>query len=171
MNSITFNRCLAQIKTSESAFREIYEYYLPKIKYHLKFRFGDQVDFEDVAHDLFTRLIRMEKPPWVDNPTAWVYKICDNIALDAIKQKSGFTAIDERTAISAQAQVDYERVEENSAFFAVLRNIDSEDAELVKLIIWDGYNIKEAAKIIGVSHGAARQRYSRALKKLKMYLL
>ncbi len=129
------------------------------------------MEFEDVAHEFFTRLIRMEKPPWVDNPTAWVYKICDNIALDLIR-KNGFSdTIDERTAISAQAQEDFDSIEENSAFFAVLRNIDEEDAQLVKLVIWDGYNIKEAAKIMGINHGAARQRYSRALKKLKKYLL
>ena len=171
MKPEAFNRLLRELKTSERAFRQIYEYYLPKIKYHVYRKYGNDVDFEDVAHELFTKLIRMESPPNVDNPTAWIYKICDNIILDEFRKNKQTLPIDERTASAPTAGgFTLSETETNSDFFALLSQLDGESAEIVKLVIWDGYNLKEVSQLLNLSHGATRQKYSRALKKLKKYL-
>lgn len=166
MNADTFNRYLSELKTSEAAFRKIYEYYLPKLKVHILSRFGRQVDFEDVAHDLFTKLIRADALPWVENPTAWMYKICDNLALDHLRRKDNGVPLDERIASGLEGESRL-NAEGDTGFFDLLDRLDGDEREIVKLIIWEGYNLKEGAKLLKISHGAARQKYSRALKKLK----
>lgn len=41
------------------------------------------------------------------------------------------------------------------------------DRDLVMLIIWDGFGVAEAGKLLGLSPTAARSRYARARAKLK----
>ena len=157
MKPEAFNRLLRQLKTSEAAFRQFYEYYLPKIKYHVVSKYGGSVEFEDVAHEFFTKLIRMESPPNVDNPNAWVYRVCDNIALDMLRKTSPFTELNEQiTAAPQQGGFTVSEAESNSDFFTLLSHLDEDSAELVRLVIWEGYNLKEAAAILGIGYGAAR---------------
>ena len=171
MNAETFNKYLKQIRNSERAFREIYEYYLPKIKYHVKAKYGNGVDFEDVAHDVFTKLIRLADPPEVENPTAWIYRICDNAANDQLAAKRGEVPLDEKIGVSPPASVvTISAAESESDYFSLVNKLPEDDAEIVILVTWEGYNLKEAADILGLTHGAARQKYSRALKKLKAIL-
>jgi len=170
MNSETFNRYLRQIKSSEEAFRKIYEYYLPKLKYRVVSRYGRQVDFEDVAHDLFMKLIRTEDPPYVENPTAWIYRICDNIAYDHIRRRNRDVSLDDYLTATLPGGEGVERSEEASDFFGVLSNLDKDDRELVAMVLWEGFSLKECAEMLGAGYGAVRQRYSRALKKLKKHL-
>lgn len=169
MNSDKFNRYLAQLRTSEAAFKKIYEYYLPKLKVHVKAKFGNRVDFEDVAHDVFTRLIRADNLPEVESPTAWMYKICDNIALDHLRKNRYSMPFDEGIASCSIEEEKYS-AEGDGGYFSVLDHLQGEEREIVKLVTWDGYNLKEVSKILNVSHGSARQKYSRALKKLKSFL-
>lgn len=171
MTSEAFNKYLKRIRTDEKAFRAIYEYYLPKIKYHVLSKYGRSVDFEDVAHDAFTKLIRLEDPPEVENPTAWIYKICDNAANDQISARGGELPLDERVDASPPPSVKtLADAESESDYFSLVGKLERSDAEIVLLITFEGYNLKEAAEILGLSHVAARQKYSRALKKLKILL-
>ena len=171
MKADVFNRLLKQLKGSEQAFRQIYEYYLPRIKYHVASKYGSRVDFEDVAHDLFTKLIRMESPPEVQSPTAWIYRICDNIVLDKLRRTRGEVELNESiSAAPITGSLTEAEVDSNADFFKILSHLDNESSQLVRLVVWDGYNLKEAAQILKIGYGAARQRYSRALKKLKDYL-
>lgn len=169
MNAKRFNRCLSLISQDERAFREIYEYYLPKVKCHVLTRYGRQVDFEDVAHDLFTRLIGMKNPPEVANPTAWILRIADNVCLDAIRKSKYSSPFDDNLAAPTEAYGygTTERVDSNSAFFAILQKLKPDDAELMTLVFWYGYSLKDCAEILGITYPSARQRYSRALKQLR----
>ena len=170
MNSEAFNKYLKQMRTSEKAFRAVNEYYLPKIKYHVISLYGNSVDFEDVAHDAFTKMIRLENPPEVTNPTAWVYRICDNVANDYLREKKGIITLDERMEAPSTSVKTVSAAESEADYFTLIRKLGKEDSEIILLVTWEGYNLKEAAEILGLTHGAARQRYSRALKKLKAIL-
>ncbi len=164
MNSARFNKLFKRISDSESAFREIYEYFLPKIKYRVFSKYGNSVDFEDVAHDVFTRLLSIKDPPQVDNPIAYVYKICDNVALDHLRKKKSTVPLDENYGTSAD-EIAFEEGE--MCFFSALKLIDEDSAGIVRMVLWEGYNLREVSEILGISYGAARQKYSRAVKKLK----
>lgn len=166
MDSDTFNKYLRRMKTDEKAFRKIYKYYLPKIKYRVISKYGNSVDFEDVAHDVFTRLFRYDNYPFVENPTSWIYKICDNTVMDDLRKYRNETPLNDGM-LSVQSSENLSEAEGDANFFGVLRNLDGESAEIVKLVFWDGYNLKEISAILGINYGTVRQKYSRALKKLR----
>ncbi len=168
MKAEEFNRLLGSISTNERSFRKIYEFYLPIIKLRVIGRFGKKADAEDVAHELFTKLIAMKNPPWVENPTAWIYRITDNIVLDMIK-KDRSVPVGELPFARAEADgYPYitDGVAAESRFFSLLSLLPADDAAVVSLVIWEGYSLKEAAAMLHAGYGATRQKYSRALKKL-----
>ena len=49
----------------------------------------------------------------------------------------------------------------------LLDSLPAKDRELVTLIIWDGFGVAEAGKILGISASTARSRYSRAKDKIR----
>ena len=170
MDKQRFNRLLKKMQKDENAFREVYEYYLPKIKYRVYSKFGGKVDFEDVAHDLFTRLLRLAAPPEVENPNAWIYRICDNISCDRLRGVGTQLPLDEIPE-GTYSSYDGEILSDGEMdFFSLISMLDGESATIVKLVIWDDYSLKEVASMLGIKHGTARQKYSRALIRLRAYI-
>jgi RNA polymerase sigma-70 factor, ECF subfamily len=53
---------------------------------------------------------------------------------------------------------------------AVLDALPRDQSELVRLVLWDGFTIPEAAKILDISVSTARGRYQRARIKLTQLL-
>jgi RNA polymerase sigma-70 factor (ECF subfamily) len=53
---------------------------------------------------------------------------------------------------------------------AAISQLASPQAELVRLIHWDGFSIAEAATILGINASTARGRYAKARETLKLIL-
>jgi RNA polymerase sigma-70 factor (ECF subfamily) len=53
---------------------------------------------------------------------------------------------------------------------AALEAIPADQSELVRLVLWDGFTLPEAATILGVSESTARGRYQRARAQLRELL-
>lgn len=53
---------------------------------------------------------------------------------------------------------------------AALDALPEDQSELVRLVLWDGFTLPEAATILGVSESTARGRYQRARAKLRELL-
>lgn len=53
---------------------------------------------------------------------------------------------------------------------AALDAIPDDQSELVRLILWDGFTLPEAATILGISESTARGRYQRARTRLRELL-
>lgn len=53
---------------------------------------------------------------------------------------------------------------------AALDDLPSDQSELVRLVLWDGFTVPEAAKILDISESTARGRYQRARLKLTQSL-
>lgn len=53
---------------------------------------------------------------------------------------------------------------------AALEALPPDQSELVRLVLWDGFTIPEAAKILDISESTARGRYQRARAKLTQLL-
>jgi RNA polymerase sigma factor (sigma-70 family) len=51
-----------------------------------------------------------------------------------------------------------------------LDSLATQDRELVRLIVWDGFGVAEAGALLGMRAGAARSRYSRARARLREHL-
>ena len=61
----------------------------------------------------------------------------------------------------------HEPQEEASDARLWVRSVLDADAELVLLVLVKGLNLKEAAAALGISHAAARQRFHRAMERLR----
>jgi RNA polymerase sigma-70 factor (ECF subfamily) len=53
---------------------------------------------------------------------------------------------------------------------AALDDLPPDQSELVRLVLWDGFTVPEAAKILDISESTARGRYQRARRKLTQSL-
>lgn len=53
---------------------------------------------------------------------------------------------------------------------AALDAIPADQSELVRLVLWDGFTLGEAATVLGISESTARGRYQRARAKLRELL-
>lgn len=53
---------------------------------------------------------------------------------------------------------------------AALETIPADQSELVRLVLWDGFTLPEAAMILGISESTARGRYQRARAQLRELL-
>lgn len=53
---------------------------------------------------------------------------------------------------------------------AALKAIPDDQSELVRLVLWDGFTVPEAATILGISETTARGRYQRARARLRELL-
>lgn len=53
---------------------------------------------------------------------------------------------------------------------AALDAIPADQSELVRLVLWDGFTLPEAATILGISDSTARGRYQRARTQLRELL-
>ena len=85
MNPILFNYLLTRYQSSPKAVTRLYEYYYPLIVRYIDRQFRGKVDGKDIAQQFFIKLFEI-KPKFVRAPTAWVYTVARNMALDKLRK-------------------------------------------------------------------------------------
>ena len=89
MNPILFNYLLSRYRSSPSAVTKLYEYYYPLIVRYIDRQFRGKVDGKDIAQQFFVKLFEI-KPKFIRAPTAWVYTVVRNMALDKLRKDKRF---------------------------------------------------------------------------------
>ena len=79
MDVFKFNLILKQCERDNKAFETLFDFYYPRIKLHIHKKFPDACA-DDVAQEFFLQLMKSHGFKYVQNPTAWVFACCDNIA-------------------------------------------------------------------------------------------
>ena len=167
MDAQKFNRLIRKIKYDPKSIEAIYDTFHLKLKVHIYRRFGKLVNPEDVAEDIFLKLLEMDTPKYVEYPTAWLYRIADNYVTDKLRRMHPDEELLETTASDKfdleQAVIDQEVKE-------AMLNLDELTQKILYLHYWEGYSFKELEKELALSYGSIRTRASRAYKLLKNYL-
>jgi RNA polymerase sigma-70 factor (ECF subfamily) len=70
----------------------------------------------------------------------------------------------------AASTSDIDHAESRAALQAAMRSLDPADAELVRLVNWDGFTLAEVAKLENLAASTLRSRYARALRQLAAIL-
>lgn len=123
---------------------------------------------EDVVQEAFCRLATQEPPP--DNPTAWLYRVCRNLAEkqrlsdERRKQREQY-----HTQLRARSSDQFDPREMMETLAAV-EQLDDEQREIVVARIWGRLSLEEVAKLCGVSTSTAHRRYEAALAVLRSKL-
>ncbi len=142
-------------------------------------RAGSLAAAEDLAQDLYLKLVSRDPTPDISNPLALLYKMALNLMLDRARGEARSAARDtawrqvERTEVGGVAIADEPPADEAAASAQRLRQLVAAVAELppqagraFRLHKLDGLSHAETARVMGLSVKAVEKHVSAALKAL-----
>ena len=128
---------------------------------------------QDITQDVFVRLIdSADTIENTDKVKSWLLTTTKNAAINALRKRSfeagethetGAADFAAAPAGDSTSQPDIYQAE----FFSMLDCLDAEDRQIVVLHIVNGLKHNEIASVFGLHPGAVRQRYTRALKRIR----
>lgn len=165
-------------RRAPSALTAFFEHYFDRV-YGLVYRMlGERCAAEDMSQEVFYRIHRAIDQVDPDRDVgAWVTTITYNTCRDYWRSRAHKLArlsvsVDDAPALERQLDSgdDPERAlvarERERSVHAAIRGLPESLREVVVLHDYQGLAHDEIASMIGVSHAAARKRYSRALAEL-----
>ena len=122
---------------------------------------------EDVVQEAFCRLAVQDPTP--NNPVAWLYRVCRNLAE---KQRLGDSRRRRREEIRAQAVTTPTQRDslELAEAVAAMEQLDAELREVLIARIWGQLSLEEVGRLCGISTATAFRRYQAALETLRSML-
>lgn len=167
MDSKEFNKLLKKINKSDNALEKIYKFYFSRVVRYLSVKYNKMLA-EDAVQDFFIKLYDLaQRLEYIDHPTAWIYRCCENIAKNKLRQDKKYAyikALDER--IFEQC---YE-LEIYGELYDAIKKLDISSQKVIKMHYSEGYSYLEMAHILNENYNTIRQKHRRALKKLKNLL-
>jgi RNA polymerase sigma-70 factor (ECF subfamily) len=127
------------------------------------------VPTEDAADCLSETLVvlwrrRQSLPADEQDVRRWAYGIAKGVLANMRRGRVRHRALAERLRAEVVASV----VPPDDGDVAdALDHLNTQDRELVALIVWDGFGVAEAGALLGLKPDAARSRYSRARARLR----
>ncbi|MDN5762056.1 MAG: RNA polymerase sigma factor [Microlunatus sp.] len=171
---------VAAIGINPGEFERFYREHLEVVRVYLARRMDDPFEVADLTADIFLRAIagcttyRRELGP----PRAWLIGIARNTLGD--HRRSGARGASAIRRLSAQRLLDddstqriLERICAQSAarlLLAAIAELPDSLRHVVELVAVDDLSLVDAARVLGISAGAARVRYHRARRRLRTTL-
>ena len=172
---VKFNLILKMCECDNKALEPIYDFYFTRIKLHIKNKYPDACA-DDVAQEFFLRLIKSHGFKYINNPTAWVYACCDNIAKSMLLGNAETVPLfaPENFELTQKYCVAEDFVDIEMQNDQTKRIFDALGDECTKKIFylyyWCGYNLREISQLLSLNPGTVKQRHARAIKKVKNLL-
>lgn len=166
MDELKFNRLIRKIKYDTKAIDSIYAEFSLKLKIHIQRRFGNLINPEDAAEDVFLKLLEIETPKYIKYPTAWLFRLADNLITDKLRGAIQDEILVEKISNEFGLDTIVLDIEVKRA----LSKLDKLTQQIIYLHYWEGYSLKELAKELNMSYGSIRSRVSRAYDELKKYM-
>lgn len=138
------------------------------LRYFLR-RVDQPADAADLLND--TLIIAWRKihtvPDEPDQERAWMYTVAGNVLTNhrrSLRRRSKLT----EALRSELSTADPFQTSESAADIAIaLSRIPPIEAELVRLIHWEGLSASEAGRVLGIPESSARMRYAAAKHRLE----
>jgi RNA polymerase sigma factor (sigma-70 family) len=109
-------------------------------------------------------------PPTLPDRRAWAFGVARRVLANQRRGRMRRIALADRLRASLEVFLPPTSSLESLALSAsldLLSVLPPPDAELVRLVVWDGFGVAEAGALLGLRAGAARMRYSRAKDVLR----
>ena len=153
------------LQRTGSSFRDVYQTYLPMV-YRIAFTYlKNPQDSEDAAQETFLRLMRLEKPlQSQEHCKAWLIVTAGNVCKDLLRRRR-------QTELSLEdcGELSAEPALGNELMQAILELPDKYKTA-VYLYYYEGYSVKEMAKLLRQSPESMKSRLRRAREQLKQRL-
>lgn len=158
----------------EQAFRQIYEFYFPKIYSYIIKRCGHQQTAEDITSQVFLKAFtklpgyRITRAPF----GAWVFKIATNSLTDHYRKNPSNVELSSDTLPefednSSSADDHILLLENKQKAYSLLSVLSKDDQHILQLRFFAELSVKEVAQVLKVTENAASVRIYRALNRLK----
>lgn len=163
MNDLKFNSLLRKMNNDVKAFEQIYSEYYPVVVLHIKRCYGNLVAAEDIAQELFFKLLNLTPVDTIKYPTAWLFKLAENIAVDEIRKHTCEVPLKDLAPAPFNIDVLIQNADLNTYFLS----LDETSQKILYMFYWEGYSFKEIAIELNLNYSSLRVKVFRAYSKLK----
>ncbi|MBR2420958.1 MAG: RNA polymerase sigma factor [Oscillospiraceae bacterium] len=147
---------------------ELYrKYYAGAVLYCLALC-GEEHLAQDLASDAFVKAY-LSLPNSVPSFRYWLLRVCKNLWIDHLRKRKWETSGEplEHMSDGSTPESKYLQDEQKRCLWQCLSELSPQDRELVTLHYISGLGLQEAARLLGCSYAAARQRMVRLRHTLK----
>lgn len=139
----------------------------------LRYAGGDAAWAEDVAHDVFVKLLEHQHE--IDDPArvgGWLYRVAANTAISRLRRRRSWLAWlgdafdSEREGAPSPAELLDER-RRGAAALALLERLPPAERVVLCMKLLEGRSQKEIAEALGRSEGHVSKLVTRALKRVR----
>lgn len=134
--------------------------------------FARRVEPRDEAADCVSETLlvlwrhRRRLPETLSEQRAWAFGIARKVLLSQRRGRARRVHVDD--ALRSALSVPIPPAPDEAAIAAdALARLSTSDAELIRLVIWDGFTVADAGRMLGIRPATARVRYARALARLR----
>ncbi len=111
-----------------------------------------------------------ELPEDEERARMWLFGIARGTLLNHARGQRRRWALADRIRLGATEDRGGPPADAGAEVRDAISRLDSEHAELVRLVHWDGFTLAEAAELLGIPASTARGRYARAKDELRAAL-
>ena len=128
-------------------------------------------DLDDVAQEVFLRLMRYERAELIENPQAYLYKMASNVAAEwAIRGR--YVRPHESKwleALSTDGQPQHEMIQADiqNEVERALRTLEPRQREILKLYFYEGLNRMQIAERIGATERIVKRSLIKSYEALR----
>jgi RNA polymerase sigma-70 factor (ECF subfamily) len=150
---------------------QIYDKYFSEVHHYVLYRIGDIALAEDIAGDVFLRLVEAAqagKGPRT-NLKAWLIATASHIVADQFRKeyrRPQEVLSDELPDQNPQPDVEVDQHEQNGIVESAYKGLTSEQQEVIALRFGQGYSLDETASIMKKNVNAVKALQFRALSTL-----
>ena len=158
-----------------AAFTELYQRYVDKIYKFVFYKTMHKETAEDLTSKVFFKVLKKINTYKEGNASfqTWLYTVARNTVIDHYRsQKKDYNIDDiwdlsnkEDVAENVEVSMQIEKVKE------YLKDLKTDQREIMMLRLWQGLSYKEIAEVIGKSEANCKMIYSRTVKKMRENLI
>ncbi len=155
---------------------ELERLHVPSFGWALSCCRRDRAQAEEVLQTVYLKILEGKaRYRGESNLRTWLFAVIRKTAISeqrksflrALKSKAGPNLTTERNSFTGEPAAEFERSEERQRFQRALECLPARQREALHLVFYEDLSLREAADVMGVSIGSARQHYERGKKRLR----
>ncbi len=150
------------------------EWHQPLRRFLLRRRAGSAADIEDIAQEVFLRLLRYDRSDLIDHPQAYLYKIAANVSAEWATRSSRSLPHSAEWLVELVDAFNPETIAGHGAAEAELQRaiaaLPSRQCEIVRLHFGEGMTHEDIAKRLGLTGRMVKRDLARAYAALRASL-